>query len=47
MDRAMADPKAPQQELVVTAKFFTYENIDTWVEGGKRGYTLDNFPLEK
>jgi ribose transport system substrate-binding protein len=47
MDRAMADPQAKQQELVVSAKFFTYENIDTWVEGGKRGYTLDNFPLEK
>lgn len=47
MDIAMKDPKAPQTSLVVTAKFFTYENVDSWKAGPERGYTLANFPLSK
>ncbi len=47
MDRAMADPAAPQEAIVVAAKLFTYENIDSWKDGPERGYTLGNFPLAK
>lgn len=47
MDRAMADPKAKQTPIVVAAKLFTYENIDSWKDGPERGYTLTNFPLAK
>jgi ribose transport system substrate-binding protein len=47
MDRAMADPSAKQTEIVVAAKLFTYENIDSWKNGPDRGYTLAEFPLAK
>jgi ribose transport system substrate-binding protein len=47
MDRAMADPKAKQTPIVVAAKLFTYENIDSWKDGPERGYTLTNFPLAR
>lgn len=47
MDRAMADPSAKQEEIVVAAKLFTYENIDSWKDGPERGYTLSNFPQAK
>lgn len=47
MDRAMADPKAKQEPIVVAAKLFTYENIDSWKDGPQRGYTLTDFPLAK
>ena len=47
MDRAMADPAAKQTPIVVEAKMFTYENIDSWKDGPDRGYTLGNFPEVK
>lgn len=47
MDLAMKDPKAKQTPIVVAAKLFTSENIDTWKDGTKRGYTLSNFPEAK
>lgn len=47
MDLAMKDPKAKQTPIVVAAKFFTYENIKTWQEANKRGYSLNNFPEVK
>jgi ribose transport system substrate-binding protein len=47
MDEAMSNPTAEQKDIVVAAKFFTSENIGSWVEGDKRGYSLSNFPEAK
>lgn len=47
MDEAMANPGAKQTSIVVAAKFFTSENIDSWMEGDKRGYSLGQFPEAK
>ncbi|MCD1633289.1 sugar ABC transporter substrate-binding protein [Martelella mediterranea] len=45
MKRAMADPSAEQEDIVVAAKLFTFENIDSWKDGTERGYTVDDYPL--
>lgn len=47
MDRAMADPSAKQEPIVVASKLFTGDNIETWKPGPERGYTLENFPMAK
>ena len=47
MEQAIAAPTSEQQELVVQAKLFTFENIDSWIDGSKRGYALGNIPLVK
>ncbi|MDH7785518.1 ribose transport system substrate-binding protein [Ochrobactrum sp. 19YEA23] len=45
MERAMADASVPQKEIIVAAKLFTYENIDSWKNGPERGYSLTSFPI--
>jgi ribose transport system substrate-binding protein len=47
MDEAMSNPTAEQKPIVVASKFFTSENIDSWVEGDKRGYSISQFPEAK
>jgi ribose transport system substrate-binding protein len=47
MEKAMADPKAKQEPIIVTSKLFDYQNIDTWAEGAKRGYTPTHYPTVK
>jgi ribose transport system substrate-binding protein len=47
MAKALEKPGEQQSEIIVAAKFFTFENIDTWVEGAKRGYSLSNYPVAK
>lgn len=42
---AVAKPGEKQKDLIVRSKLFTAENIDSYVTGDKRGYTLDTVPL--
>lgn len=45
MVQAIENPDAEQEPMTVRSVLFTSANIDEWLPGPERGYTLDNLPL--